>query len=64
MLAGELSGDESLVKAEAELAPEYVLTRYVTPEVPLLDGLYSKQCRRCERWPKRALVGAAQAMCD
>jgi HEPN domain-containing protein len=46
MLARELGGDESLVEAAAELTPEYVLTRYVTPEVALPDELYSEQSAR------------------
>jgi HEPN domain-containing protein len=57
MLARELGGDESLVEAAAELTPEYVLTRYVTPEVALPDELYSEQSARLH-------LAAAQAIRD
>jgi len=57
MLARELGGDESLVEAAAELAPEYVLTRYVTPEVALPDELYSEESARLH-------FAAAQAIRD
>lgn len=39
-LATDLSADESVVQAAAELSPEYVLTRYVTPEVASPPDLY------------------------
>jgi HEPN domain-containing protein len=57
MLARELGGDKSIVEAAAELAPEYVLTRYVTPEVALPDELYSEQSARIH-------LAAAQAIRD
>jgi HEPN domain-containing protein len=57
MLVRELGGDESLVEAAAELTPEYVLTRYVTPEVALPDELCSEQSAR-------AHLGAAEAIRD
>jgi len=57
MLAREFGGDESLVEAAAELTPEYVLTRYVTPEVALPDELYSEQSARLH-------LAAAQAIRD
>lgn len=46
MLALELGGDESLVEAAAGVTPEYVLSRYMTPEVALPDDLYSEQSVR------------------
>jgi HEPN domain-containing protein len=57
MLALELGSGESLVESGAELTPEYVLTRYVTPEVPLPDELYSGQSARVH-------LAAAQAIRD
>jgi HEPN domain-containing protein len=57
MLARELGGEGSLVEAAAELTPEYVLTRYVTPEVALPDELYFEQSAKVD-------LAAAQAIRD
>lgn len=38
----ELKGTEELIDAAAELAPEYILTRYPTPEVALPEEIYTK----------------------
>ena len=57
MLARELGGEGSLVEAAAQLTPEYVLTRYVTPEVALPDELYFEQSARVD-------LAAAQAIRD
>ena len=39
-LATELGASENIVEAAAELSPEYVLTRYVTPEVASPQDIY------------------------
>ena len=57
MLALELGSGESLVEAAAELTPEYVLSRYMTPGVALPDELYSEQSARVH-------LAAAQAIRD
>jgi HEPN domain-containing protein len=42
-LVRELGGNETLIDDAAELAPEYILTRYPTPEVALPQELYSQR---------------------
>jgi len=42
-LVRELGGSETLMDDAAELAPEYILTRYPTPEVALPQELYSRR---------------------
>lgn len=39
-LATDLGAHESILEAAAELSPEYVLTRYVTPEVASPQDIY------------------------
>ena len=39
-LATVLGADDSILEAAAELSPEYVLTRYVTPEVASPQDIY------------------------
>ncbi|MEX0786275.1 MAG: HEPN domain-containing protein [Dehalococcoidia bacterium] len=39
-LTTELGGGDDLISAAAELSPEYVMTRYITPEVASPEDLY------------------------
>lgn len=45
-LVRELGGGEPVIDAAAELAPEYILTRYPTPEVAVPVDLYTKNSAR------------------
>ncbi len=41
-LSTDLGRDEAILQAAAELAPEYTLTRYITPEVASPPDLYDR----------------------
>lgn len=43
MLGREVGSSEGLVETAAELRPEHLLIRYVTPEVALPDELNSEE---------------------
>lgn len=45
-LSTELGGSDEVVQAAAELAPEYVLTRYVTPDVASPEDSYDERSGR------------------
>jgi HEPN domain-containing protein len=45
-LIRELGGGGTLIDAAAELAPEYILTRYPTPEVAVPVDLYTENSAR------------------
>lgn len=45
-LSTELGGNDDILQAAAELAPEYVLTRYVTPDVASPEDLYDERSGR------------------
>lgn len=61
MMVRELGGDEFLIDAAAELAPEYILTRYITPEVALPLELYSERSARIHLDAARSIFDWASA---
>jgi len=64
-LSTELGGDDAIVGAAAELSPEFILTRYVTPDVASPPDLYDRvsaevhleAARRIVTWAERRLGG-------
>ncbi|MBC7248908.1 MAG: HEPN domain-containing protein [Anaerolineae bacterium] len=56
-LVRELGGGEALVDDAAELAPEYILTRYPTPEVALPQELYSRRSAEVHLQAAQRIVG-------
>lgn len=55
-LATELGGDEALIQAAAELGPEYILTRYLTPEVASPEDLYDSKSANVHLDAARSIV--------
>ncbi len=42
VLSTDLGADEAVIQAAAELSPEYIFTRYITPEVASPEDLYDR----------------------
>ncbi|MBI4571100.1 MAG: HEPN domain-containing protein [Chloroflexi bacterium] len=55
-LSTELAGAEEVIQAAAELAPEYILTRYVTPEVASPADLYDERSAQLHLQAARTIV--------
>lgn len=56
-LASELGAGETIIEAGAELSPEYILTRYITPDVASPEELYDRESANVH-------VGAAEAIVE
>jgi HEPN domain-containing protein len=62
-LVRKFRGDEALIDAAAELTPEYILTRYPSPEIALPKDIYTHQsanthlqaAERIVKWAKSQL---------
>ena len=59
-LSTELGGDETIIQAAAELSPEYVLTRYVTPEVASPEELYDSESANVHLDAARSIIDWVQ----
>ncbi len=59
-LSTELGGDETIIQAAAELSPEYVLTRYVTPEVASPEDLYDSESANVHLDAARSIIDWVQ----
>ncbi len=55
-LARELGAAAELAEAAAELTPEYILTRYPSPEVALPEDLYSKRSAEAHLEAARSIL--------
>lgn len=59
-LSTDLGGDDAVIEAAAELSPEYVLTRYVTPEVASPEDLYDQASANVHLDAARSIVDWVQ----
>ena len=59
-LATALGGEDSTIRAAAELSPEYVLTRYITPDVASPQELYDQESAQVHLQAARLIVNWVQ----
>ena len=55
-MANELGGDSAILQAAAELSPEYILTRYITPDVAAPEDVYNRKSANVHIDAARSIV--------